>query len=415
MARGDYTRRVPATSRDEVGELARAFNPMAAELAEADRSGASSSPTSPTSCARRSPRCRRCWRTSSTASSQPDPETLRTALAQTERLGRLVDPAARPLPARGRRVPLDRAAVRARRAARRAVARGASCEARRRVTCPSRRRRPTSSVEADPERLHQVRREPLDNAVRHSPAGGERAVARTGGRRHVRIEVPTRARASRAEEAERVFERFYRADAARAADGGGTGLGLAIARWIVDAARRHDPAEAREPHGCQMVVTLPAEATVPSRELARACGSALLAALVLPGRPARRRCGRGRRWSWSGSPSAPRGRPARGGSPAGSAPPRSPVGGPARRGLGRRCSRCSAPRRSARWRRPPRGGGAGRRGSDGVGGGHFLPGLARVVALTARAGGARLERLGPSHARRGCAAGAADDLRRRCS
>ena len=37
MARGDYSRRVTATSRDEVGELARAFNAMAAELAETDR------------------------------------------------------------------------------------------------------------------------------------------------------------------------------------------------------------------------------------------------------------------------------------------------------------------------------------------------------------------------------------------
>ena len=37
MARGDYSRRITSTSRDEVGELARAFNTMAAELDEADR------------------------------------------------------------------------------------------------------------------------------------------------------------------------------------------------------------------------------------------------------------------------------------------------------------------------------------------------------------------------------------------
>ena len=37
MARGDYGRRVRATSRDEVGDLARAFNAMAAELADVDR------------------------------------------------------------------------------------------------------------------------------------------------------------------------------------------------------------------------------------------------------------------------------------------------------------------------------------------------------------------------------------------
>src|SRR5262249_46595767 len=37
MARGDYSRRVTATSRDEVGELARAFNSMAGELEQVDR------------------------------------------------------------------------------------------------------------------------------------------------------------------------------------------------------------------------------------------------------------------------------------------------------------------------------------------------------------------------------------------
>jgi signal transduction histidine kinase len=37
MARGDYGRHVTASSRDEVGDLARAFNEMAAELAEVDR------------------------------------------------------------------------------------------------------------------------------------------------------------------------------------------------------------------------------------------------------------------------------------------------------------------------------------------------------------------------------------------
>ena len=37
MAKGDYGRTVTATSRDEVGDLARSFNAMAAELAEVDR------------------------------------------------------------------------------------------------------------------------------------------------------------------------------------------------------------------------------------------------------------------------------------------------------------------------------------------------------------------------------------------
>jgi signal transduction histidine kinase len=61
------------------------------------------------------------------------------------------------------------------------------------------------------------------------------------------------------EEAQRVFERFYRSDAARSTRDGGAGLGLAIARWIVDAHGGSIRAEERAPHGCRVVLDLPAD------------------------------------------------------------------------------------------------------------------------------------------------------------
>jgi signal transduction histidine kinase len=110
----------------------------------------------------------------------------------------------------------------------------------------------------DPERLHQVVANLLDNAVRHSPVDGRVwlcAHGATGGR--TTIEVADEGPGIPVEEVDRVFERFHRTDAARTAADGGTGLGLAIARWIVDAHGGAIRAEGRDPHGCRMVVELP--------------------------------------------------------------------------------------------------------------------------------------------------------------
>ena len=91
MARGEYGRRVRATSRDEVGELARAFNAMASELAGVDRmrrdlvANVSHELRTPIGA------LQALLENLVDGVEPPDPAALRTALAQTERLGRLVE------------------------------------------------------------------------------------------------------------------------------------------------------------------------------------------------------------------------------------------------------------------------------------------------------------------------------------
>jgi signal transduction histidine kinase len=115
-------------------------------------------------------------------------------------------------------------------------------------------------VAADAERLHQVVANLVANALRHSPAGEP---VRLLGRKSpdgVSIEVLDRGPGIDPSEAQRVFERFYRADAARSAYDGGAGLGLAIARWIVDLHGGTIRPEQNVPQGCRMVVTIPVAA-----------------------------------------------------------------------------------------------------------------------------------------------------------
>ncbi len=110
----------------------------------------------------------------------------------------------------------------------------------------------------DPERLQQVVANLLDNAVRHSPPDGRVWLSAHEADGMTTISVDDEGPGIPVHEAQRVFERFYRTDAARSSQDGGTGLGLAIARWIVDAHGGSIRAEQRPgAEGARIVVELP--------------------------------------------------------------------------------------------------------------------------------------------------------------
>lgn len=92
-------------------------------------------------------------------------------------------------------------------------------------------------VEADPDRLQQVLLILLDNALKHTPAGGSIAVQVERQGADALIEVRDSGEGIPPEYLPRVFDRFFRADPARARPGGsgGAGLGLAIAKSLVEA------------------------------------------------------------------------------------------------------------------------------------------------------------------------------------
>jgi two-component system, OmpR family, phosphate regulon sensor histidine kinase PhoR len=91
------------------------------------------------------------------------------------------------------------------------------------------------AVRGDANSLQEVLQNLLDNAVQYTPAGGHIEVVASCTDGQVVITVADDGIGIPQAEQSRIFERFYRVDAARSREAGGTGLGLSIARHIVEA------------------------------------------------------------------------------------------------------------------------------------------------------------------------------------
>lgn len=91
------------------------------------------------------------------------------------------------------------------------------------------------AVWADPLRLAQMLGNLLDNALRHTSPGGVVEITATAASAEVIIAVNDNGDGIAAEHLPHVFERFYRADAARDRQHGGAGIGLAIAKALTEA------------------------------------------------------------------------------------------------------------------------------------------------------------------------------------
>ena len=230
MARGDYDVRVAAPSRDEVGQLADAFNTMARDLATVDRERRDLVAT--VSHELRTPLTAVSLRLENLADGiEPTtPEAFEDLLRQVRALGSLVTDLLDLSRVHAGSKPLDLADV---------PLSGLLSQAASDVTLPTRpvvyelQVTPTDlTVRADPARLRQLVVNVLDNAGRHSPPDGVVTVSATatptGG---WQLDVADQGPGVPPEHRERVFERF---GTLAGHEGGGTGLGLAIARWVAE-------------------------------------------------------------------------------------------------------------------------------------------------------------------------------------
>ena len=257
IAKGDLSQRVAVQSRDEVGELARAFNDMADGLARLE--ALRRNMVTDVAHELRTPlsNIRGYLEAFRDGVVEPDLEIIESLYEEALLLNRLVDDLqelslaeAGQLRLECRPVALPDVVNRAMEAVRaRAADKGVALQ----VDMPPE----LPPVQADPHRVEQILGNFLSNALTHTPSGGEIISAAQAREGEVEISVSDTGEGIPPEHLPYIFERFYRVDRSRSRATGGTGLGLTIAKQLVEAHGGWISVDSEIGRGTQFTFTLP--------------------------------------------------------------------------------------------------------------------------------------------------------------
>jgi signal transduction histidine kinase len=257
MEQGDLGQRVPVRSSDEIAELSRAFNGMAASIEGND--AARRRLLTDVAHELRSPLANlRCQvEAVEDGLAKADAATMSSLHEEILLLGRLVDDIQDLSLAEAGRLPLHREHVDSASALEAARAAFAPLAAERRVSLRA-DAAGVPPVDADPARLQQVLRNLLANALAHTPQGGEVSVDARAEEGRVVFTVRDTGPGIPPDQLPRIFERFYRGDDSRARATGGSGLGLAIVKELVTSHGGTVSAASEPGRGAVFSFTLPA-------------------------------------------------------------------------------------------------------------------------------------------------------------
>jgi two-component system sensor histidine kinase BaeS len=256
MEAGDLSQRVDITSRDEIGELARAFNSMADGLARLE--GLRRNMVTDVAHELRTPlsNIRGYLEAIQDGVVEPERGIIDSLYEEAMLLNHLVDDLQELSLAEAGQLKLERQPVALADIVDRAVEAIRPRAEVERVTVQVDLSEELL-VDVDPRRIGQVLRNLLENALTHTPPGGEIAVAARISDRWVEVSVRDTGSGIAAEDLPYVFERFYRSDRSRSRATGGAGLGLAIARQLVEAHGGDIWVESTPDEGSKFWFTLP--------------------------------------------------------------------------------------------------------------------------------------------------------------
>ncbi len=255
MSRGDYSRRIKTTgSTDELGQLTKSFNMMAAELADNDRlqkefiANASHELRTPVAALQGT------LENLVDGVGEPDRATLERMLAQAEHLGRLVN----------QLLDLSRLDAAADRLGKQTIDVGdllhqlsGELQLTHPVAIIEVKAPMGLRIEGDKAQLERVLTNVIGNALRFSPLGDPVTVVASRQHGSVRVAVRDQGPGIPVDQRTRVFERFWQSDGSAPTGGGGAGLGLAISKRIIDQHNGEILITDNQPNGACVVISLP--------------------------------------------------------------------------------------------------------------------------------------------------------------
>jgi signal transduction histidine kinase len=257
MEKGDLSQHVEVKSRDEIGKLAHAFNSMTDGLSRLEQLRRNM--VTDVAHELRTPiaNIRGYLEAMQDGIVKPDPNIIESLHEEAMLLTRLVEDLQELELAEAGKLKLVQQRVKPADMIEKAVTATRPVAAEKEVSLSAELPPNLPEIDADPERIGQVLRNLLNNAIKHTPAGGHVDVAACTRGSMIEVSVKDSGPGISPDHLPHIFDRFYRADQSRARSTGGTGLGLAIVKELVEMHGGQVRVESTPGNGAAFYFTLP--------------------------------------------------------------------------------------------------------------------------------------------------------------